>query len=363
MTIRKLTALLLAGLLAVPAVAQSDPAVTDAQKAEVVRTLGEKLRSSYVFPEVAATTSQELERRADAGTYADHDGSRAFAEALRADLREVGNDRHFQVRYDPSFKERPVSDGPQAPGAEEIAEMKRQLGVQAYGVYRTARLPGNVGYIDVRFFGPTEFVAPAYESAMQLLAGMSAIIVDLRSNGGGDPDSVVQLVSHFFAQGDERHVNSIYDRLADTTRDFWLVRSTKTRFTGPVYVLTSDYTFSGGEEFAYDLQTQKRATLIGETTGGGANPGGAFSLGHGFYAFIPTGRAINPITKTNWEHVGVKPDHEVSAEDAFATAYKMAVSRIADEEPDAPTQAEYRALAERDPATIPEAPRWKHPRE
>ena len=40
----------------------------------------------------------------------------------------------------------------------------------------------------------------------------------------------------------------------------------------PVYVLTSHETFSGAEEFTFDLKTQNRATIVGETTGGGAHP-------------------------------------------------------------------------------------------
>ena len=127
--------------------------------------------------------------------------------------------------------------------------------------------------------------------------------------------------------------------------------------------MTSDYTFSGGEELAYDLQTQERATLVGETTGGGANPGEPMSLGHGFYAFIPTGRAINPVTGKNWEHVGVKPDHPIAAEEALVEAYRLALVEVARNEPDAPTRAEYEALAKSELSDIAELPRWKHPRE
>lgn len=363
MILRKFLIVMAAMLAAVPATAQEPEgqSIGDTEKAQVVRTLGEKLRSSYVFPEVAERAAAELENRVRAGRYAEFTTPQTFADALRTDLREVGDDRHFQVRYNPQFVERPHESG--APSEEDLAQMQREMAAESYGIYRTAKLPGNIGYLDVRFFGPTEFVAAGYESAMQMLAGSNAIIVDLRSNGGGDPDSVARLVSHFFARGDERLINSIYNRPENTTRDYWLDRSVKTRFTGPVFILTSDYTFSGGEEFAYDMQTQKRAVLIGETTGGGANPGGPVALGHGLVAFIPTGRAINPITKTNWEHVGVVPDHAVTAEEAMAFAYRMAAQGVADGEPDPPTKAEYQALADADPMTIAEMPRWKHPRE
>lgn len=335
-----------------------DAPIPDAAKMEVVETLGAKMRSNYVFPDVAEETAQELDRRAKTGAYREHDSSQAFADALRLDLREAGNDRHLQVRYNPSFREMENGDG--TPSAEEIQQMRKDMAANGYGIYRTAQLPGNIGYLDVRFFGPTEFVGPAFESAIHLLAGSRAIIIDLRSNGGGDPSSVAQLASHFFAVGDERHLNSLYFRPEDETRDFWTVRSVNTRFTGPVYVLTSDYTFSGGEEFAYDLQTQERAVLIGETTGGGANPGGPVSLGHGFVAFIPTGRAINPITGTNWEHVGVVPEHAVAAEEALQVAYNMALTKAAEDEEDAGARSELERLATETPA---EMPTWKHPRE
>jgi hypothetical protein len=92
----------------------------------------------------------------------------------------------------------------------------------------------------------------------------------------------------------------------------------------PVYVLTSQKTFSGGEEFAYDVLALKRGTIIGEVTGGGANPTGPVDLGHGVMASIPFGRAENPITKTNWEGLGVQPDVAVAASDAF----KVALQRV-----------------------------------
>jgi len=91
----------------------------------------------------------------------------------------------------------------------------------------------------------------------------------------------------------------------------------------PVYVLVSDWTFSGGEEFAYDVQALERGVLIGEVTGGGANPTGPAELGPGFGASMPWGRAENPYTKTNWEGVGVKPDVAVPDEEALRVALEM----------------------------------------
>jgi hypothetical protein len=304
--------------------------VSSAQRKEVVEALGKALKTHYVFPEVAEAVAKTLSGKASQGAYDGANTAKAFAEALSKDLREAGKDGHFRLRFDPDFKPREEDDTP--PTKAEVADMRVQAARRAFGLAKVEQLPGNVGYLDVRGFGPTEFVGPAFSAALSILSGTEALILDLRQNGGGDPESVAYLVSHFFAEGDTRHLNSIYNRPRNTTRQFWTSPTVGVRYTAPVYVLTSARTFSGGEECAYDFQTQKRATLVGEVTGGGANPGHPVALVHGFNVFIPTGRAINPITNTNWEHVGVKPDVAVPAAEALKTAHVAILKGILEKE-------------------------------
>jgi C-terminal processing protease CtpA/Prc len=197
---------------------------------------------------------------------------------------------------------------------------------------------------------------------MTLLAGSDGIIIDLRQNGGGDPAAVVTLLSYFFAEGDSRHLNDLQWRKGNRTQQFWTVSVVGPRYTKLVYVLTSANTFSGGEECAYDLQTQKRATLVGEITGGGANPGDVFALGHNFVAFIPVGRAINPITHTNWEHVGVKPDIVVPAADAMKTAYAAVLKKLLTTTKDPDQLAEVKATLVRVEKGEEEKPNYMPPR-
>ncbi|MFD0740374.1 S41 family peptidase [Lysobacter koreensis] len=304
------------------------PIDAKARKA-VIAALGTKLQANYVFPDVATALSAQLAAKEASGGYAQARDSVAFGEALTQDLRELGKDGHFKVEFAPGFDPGPGSTvAPKVPSAEEVAAGRAEMAKHSYGIERVARLPGNVGYLEIRGFGPTELVAEAYTAAMTLLAGSDALVVDLRRNGGGEPSSVAHLMSHFFAAGDVRHLNDIYTRPTDSTQQYWTNPSVPVRYTGPVYVLTSKRTFSGGEEAAYDFQTQKRATLVGETTGGGANPGDMIAIAEGFAAFIPTGRAINPITRTNWEHVGVKPDVAVPATDAMKTAYSAILTAL-----------------------------------
>jgi len=277
------------------------------------------MKANYVFPDVADKVATALADNAAHGAYDRDDKTDSFAAALTRDLSEAGHDRHLRVNYDPSFRP-PPGDGhtPDKQDLQRDEDFVRRMG---FGIARVERLPGNVGYLDIRNFLSADLVKGAYASALGLLAGTDALILDLRGNGGGDPEAVATLLSHFFAAGDRRHLNDMYWRKGKRIQPSWTRPVGEPYYTRPIYVLTSRFTFSGGEECAYDLKTQKRATLVGENTGGGANPGETFPLAHGFVAFIPTGRAVNPITHTNWEHVGVVPDVAVPAADAMKTAY------------------------------------------
>jgi hypothetical protein len=304
------------------AAAREKPALLDAeQRSAVITTLAEQLHANYVFPDVADQLSAELEAKDASGGYASATDADAFAKALSLDLGSLGKDGHFRVTYAPGYHPQPETSADTAPDPEQLRQQREDVARRGYGVRRVERLRGNVGLIELRAFGPTQMVADALSAAMTLVSGTDALILDLRFNGGGDPSTVAYLLSHFFVEGDRRHLNDIYSRSTDTTRQYWTQPAVSTHYTKPVYVLTSGWTFSGGEECAYDFQTQKRGTIVGETTGGGANPGDDFDLDHGFVAFIPTGRAINPVTHTNWEHIGVKPDIPTHAADAQKVAY------------------------------------------
>lgn len=314
--------------MAEPPPPHEDPALSSSDRHAVVETLSRKLQELYVFPDRADTLAKQLLARTAHGDYEGAKTASAFAAALNHDLRELGDDGHFQVTFEPGADAGGPGPGDHAvPTPQEAAEMRKDMATMSYGIPRVQRLPGNIGYLEVRGFGPTEGVGDAYDAAIHLLEGSEAIILDLRNNHGGQPESVSYLLSHFFSEGDQRHLNDIYDRPSNSTRSYWTSSFVPSRFTGPIEVLTSHGTFSGGEECAYDLQTQKRATLIGETTGGGAHPGDEVTIGHDLVAFIPKGRPINPVTHGDWEKIGVKPDVSVPAVDAMKTAYVALVEQ------------------------------------
>ena len=163
---------------------------------------------------------------------------------------------------------------------------------------------------------------------MSFVAHTDAVIFDLRENGGGDPAMVTFIASYLFDK--PTHLNDLYNRKEDSTQQFWTLSYVPGERLAkqPVFVLTSKRTFSGAEEFSYNLKNQKRATVVGETTGGGAHPVDGHSVADYFTVMVPFAKAVNPISKTNWEGTGVDPDAKTSAADALSTAQKLAIERI-----------------------------------
>ncbi|GAB1596830.1 S41 family peptidase [Lysobacter claricitrinus] len=341
--------------LAHAAHAPDEAPISATDRHDVIETLATQLQKRYVFPDAGAKLASTIRSREGSGIYSNDATIATFGKHLANDMRTLGDDGHFNIHYDPDFHP-PSAETPPFPDAAEVARGREEMAERGFGIESISRLPGNIGYIEVRGFGPTELVADAMSAAMTLLQGTDALIVDLRRNHGGEPNTVAHLMSHFFPVGDQRHLNDIYSRASDSTQQFWTNPNVQPRYAKPVYVLTSAGTFSGGEEFAYDMQTQKRATLVGETTGGGSNPGDLYPLGHGFAAFIPHSRSINPVTHTNWEHVGVKPDIAVPAADARQTAHVAVLEALVASATDPERKAELAGVLEKVRKGVVDAP-------
>jgi hypothetical protein len=312
----------------------ADIPVTAAVRAEVIKTILAKLNESYVFPEVAKKMEAAILKHQESGQYDNVTSSTEFAALLTANLQEISKDKHLRVRYQHDLVPADSNDG----GAD--AEMLRRFterGKQTnFGFQKVEVLEGNIGYIDLRQFFDASMAGETAAAAMTILGNTNALIIDLRHNGGGDPAMVCVLCSYLFPGGDV-HLNDLYFRPSNSTQQFWTLPYLpgKRYVDKEVYVLTSSRTFSGAEEFTYNLKNLKRATIVGETTGGGANPGGPVRAGDHFTVFVPVGRAINPITKTNWEGTGVEPDVRTSQEQALKTAQIMALKKLRDQTKDA----------------------------
>jgi hypothetical protein len=310
----------------------SDLALDTKTRGAIIDDVLHKLHDYYIFPEVAQQIEVAIRAKAESGAYDDITTTQALCERLTEDLQAASRDKHLRLFYSPTPQ--PTEPGPPTP--EQIEEYRSFAITRNFGFERVERLPGNIGYLDLRGFFPPAFGGEAAVATMNLLAHTSALIVDLRRNDGGEPEMIALLTTYLF---DElTHLNSFYWREGDRTQQFWTLPYVPgRRYVGkPVYVLTSSQTFSGAEEFAYNLQNLKRATIIGEVTGGAAHPVDGYPITAHIHLMIPVGRAINPISQTNWEGIGVTPDIQAPEQQALDIAQRLALKGVLEQLGDQP---------------------------
>lgn len=298
----------------------------------IIDSVSKALLDEYIFLDKAQAMGKYIRDQHKEGAYNAIISRREFAQRITEDLRSVNHDLHLGVRFvgDGIIEDIQKSQDSLAPNPwyEEMKEMNN-------GFKKLEVLDGNVGYLDLRGFVPADIAGETAISAMNFLSNCDAVIFDLRENGGGDPSMIQLITSYLFDQ--PVHLNSFYIRSLDTIQQFWTQAFVpgKKIPQAEVFVLTSSFTFSGGEEFSYNLKNLKRGTIIGKTTGGGAHPTNEHLFASlNIQMSVPYGRAINPITGTNWEGVGVAPDVEVDPAKALDVGHMMALQAIAEKTKD-----------------------------
>ena len=300
--------------------------LTANDRKEVIDSLSKEMIARYVIKAKAEEVAKILKANHANGSYDSLTVGKDFAAKLASDANAICKDAHFRIRYSETVL--PVRKEAGEPSKEEIEADRKFTRLINAGFEEVKRLGGNVGYI--RFFGfqDPQVAERAIQASMQFVQETDALIFDIRDNGGGDPRTVRMICSYLFDK--PTHINNILFRQGDKTitEEFKTGSSKGKKYNKPIYVLVSKRTGSGAEEFAYDLQTQKRATILGENTWGGANPGGNVRLTDHFMAFIPVGMAVNPITNTNWEGTGVTPDIKCDPKDSLKQAQILAIKKL-----------------------------------
>jgi hypothetical protein len=331
----------------------SDTTVDAGVRRRVVEAAGDRLAEQYVFPDVAQRARARLRTRLAQGAYDRLIHGDSFAAALTADLQAVTGDRHVGVLFDPV--RRPAVEW-EKPTPEALERTRRAQAFSNFAFKKVERLNGNIGYLRVdQFLSPT-VAGETLAAAMTFVANTEALIIDLRYNPGGDP-AAVALMASYLVPPVPAQLTGVVARDGTETQSWTLPFVQGARFAGrEVFVLTSARTGSAAEAFAYDLQALGRARVVGERSAGAANPGGTVRVDERFMVFVPTGRAVNPVTRSNWEGRGVTPDIPVSAEAAQQTAYVAALRAVLERDPSGPQVELIRAALESAERAVPARP-------
>lgn len=340
---------------------QPDMTIDAATRTQVIEGALQNLREAYVYPEVAARMEQAIRERMAKKEYEGVTSARQLAQMLTQHLQAVSRDKHLRVNYRAAvLRDGDIPGGRRivrAPGdaqapASGSAPVVRRVGGGAgeasgnLGLEKVERLDGNIGLLDFSMFDPSDEANAKVSEAMNRLADTDALIIDLRRCRGGAQRTITRLMSYFFDKS--IHLSSAYDRLTDSTHESWSLADVPGRRYGQkdIYILTSNFTFSAAEDISYTLKNLKRATIVGETTGGGAHPVTGRRLNDHFFVMVPFARYISPVTKTNWEGVGVEPDVKTPAAHALKMAQLVALKKLAANKANARDAAQRKSLIE-----------------
>jgi hypothetical protein len=320
------------------AAAEANAPIGAAEARATAADFARLLEANYLFPDVGRKYAETLRARAGRGEY-DRLGTRgALAAALTKDVQAVFADGHLKIipqsaasAPQPQMMMMMPQKGPvepATPGEGKPIEEARWLA------------PG-VAYIRFTIFPQDPRVTAAVAKFMSDHADAKTMIFDLRTHKGGGMSQAAAMLPYLYDKetvflGQDARASipeppnmPPYMRRASSSQEG--VRTTEVMarphpserrlVDAKVYVLTSNYTASAAEAFAFGLKTSGRATLIGEPTVGAghfAPPGQR--VNDKFGAFIPIGRGYDRRTGKGWEGSGVEPDIKVPAQQALVEA-------------------------------------------
>ena len=308
---------LLSTLLNSFTLAQSQNQIIDKKdRKDIIKRIAQILNEKYVLPEIGRQCGEQIKTRLKAGDYDRITDEKAFADILTKDLQQFSKDNHNRVRVIELNELVKEANDP----LREPFRLLKLMQNEHFGFQRLDWIEGNIGYLDLRRFTPLSVAKDMAVCAMNFLAHTNAIIIDLRENPGGMPNMIQFLSNCFFEHPTQ--LTGLYVRENDFIIETW----TSEKIAGkrmtdiPLFLITSSKSFSAAEAFAYDMKVRGRATIIGDTTRGGAHNVDLFKIDDRFEIYLSTGRAVNPVTGANWEGVGVIPDIVVPSEVALDTA-------------------------------------------
>jgi len=297
-------------------------------KSAIIDWVSEKLNEIYVFPEVAKKIEDKMREKFERAEYDDITDPRQFARALTGDMMSIANDRHMSLRYSPEPSLRAKKLDPEEE-KKRLEQIVKGWQYENFGFKKAEILDGNVGYLRFDEFTDAVFGGDTAVAVLNFFSFCDALIIDLRYNGGGHGNMLKLLSSYFFDE--DTLLLERYNRKEDKTLQSW----TSSYITGrrldevDLYILTRKRTFSAAEAFTFGLKILKRATVVGEITGGGAHTVESLRNDDLKMEFrVPDTRAFDPISGDDWEAKGVQPDVECPAEVALEKAYVMALEKI-----------------------------------
>jgi retinol-binding protein 3 len=289
--------------------------ITEQQKQTIFQKAIELLNENYLFPERVKAIESFIKKKFLNKGYSQFGNLPDFLQEFNKDLEREGNDHHLDVFFGPQ-RVKQIKRDQQNENKEKVEALSEEwlelLKYENFRLRKVERLDGNIGYFQFLNFAP---LAPAKESivaAMNFIRQSSAVVIDLRENGGGNAETMNFLLSYFLKDslqtGEWRYRKENKIEKTYIPADPAIV---KIPDSTPVYILVSNKTSSAAEGFSYILQQFKRAVIVGEQTKGEGNPGKLFIINDSLYIMIPTAESRNAVSGKGIDGIGVTPDIKI----------------------------------------------------
>ncbi|MCA8975676.1 MAG: S41 family peptidase [Planctomycetes bacterium] len=232
--------------------------------------------------------------------------------ALRmAELLTTPQDPHISVRWrdavTPTFQ-RPARSNFDARALQRVLPKLTKVG----RIGLQARTADDIGYLMIGTFAPpSDSDFDQCLQALRKLRDCKGLIIDVRSNGGGDEDLARRLAG-FFVEGNK--VYAAHRVRDDRAEDGFGPRQERTVrgnaapdvYTGPVAVLMGPHNMSSCEAFLLMMKQASHATLIGDTSYGSSGNPQSIGLASGLYVMLPSWQALRP-DGSCFEGEGIEP--------------------------------------------------------
>ncbi|XP_020308880.2 retinol-binding protein 3-like [Oncorhynchus kisutch] len=295
----------------------------------LVLDMAKILLDNYCFPENLVGMQEAIQQAINSGEILKISDRKTLASVLTVGVQGALNDPRLTVSFEPNFVPVMPPALPSLPTEQLIRLVRNSVKLEV--------LENNVGYLRIDQIIGEETAAKLgpllRDNVWNKVANTSSLIFDLRYSTAGELSGVPFIISYFSDPEPLIHIDTVFDRPSNTTKELWTMSSIMGERYGKrkdLIVLTSKRTMGAAEAVAYTLKHLKRANIVGERSAGGSVKVEKIRIGDsGFYITVPVARSVNPITGQSWEVNGVSPSVNINAKEAVANAQNLLVVRSA----------------------------------
>jgi hypothetical protein len=276
------------------------------EKTAAIQTIAKQIAANYVYPEKGGQIASFIQTANFHGDFNKANDWKEFDKMVTESLQKFSRDHHLYVRNDPDEVNRLKSS---KKDTEQMHINGNNSVSNNYGFQESRVLENNIGYIKLSEINITKKSLSALYKAMHEVENTKALIIDLRDNGGGWSEIGAVLESFFLPENTP--VLEFSGRSGDVHTDSTVGWLKEKKYDKPVYIIINKNTASAAEAFAFVLQQNNRAKIVGERSSGAAYMNDWYVVNDENYVSVSTSAPHLPGKDISWQDDGIQPDIKI----------------------------------------------------